>query len=57
MKLQYGQPIAVAQAVPHVGTVDRGPKVIYVVWTEQQTLKHTNACVGYIVAEAYESVR
>ena len=50
MKLQYGQPIAVAQ-------VDRGPKVSCAVWMEQKALKHTNTCMGYIVAEAYESVR
>ena len=43
--------------MPHVGTVDRGPKVIRVVWTEQKALKHTNTCVGYIAIEACESVR
>ena len=32
MKLEYGQPIAVAQEVPHVGMVDSGPKVIRIVW-------------------------
>ena len=33
-------------AVPHVGTVDRGPKVIHAVWMEQKALKHTNTCMG-----------
>ena len=45
-----------AWAVPHVGTVDRGPEVIGVLWMEQKALKHTNTCVGYIVAEACETV-
>ena len=56
MKLQCGQPM-VAHAAPHVGIVDRGPKVIYAVWTEQKALKHTNTCVGYITAEACVMVR
>ena len=43
-KLQCSQPIAVAQAVPHVRTVDKGPKVTQTVWTEQKALKHTNTC-------------
>ena len=46
MKLQYGQPIAVAQDVPHVETVDSGPKVIRAVWMEQKDLKHTTKSVG-----------
>ena len=46
----------VEQAVPHVGTVDSGPKVIRVVWTEQKDLKHTNTCVGYITTDARELV-
>ena len=29
-----------------VETVDKGPKVIRVVWTEQKALKHTNICMG-----------
>ena len=57
MKLQYGQPIVVAQAVPHVRTVDSGPKIICVVWTEQKALKHTNTCMGYITAKARETVQ
>ena len=57
MKLQCGQPIAIAHAVPHVGMVDRGPKVIHVVWMEQKALKHTNTCVGQIVVEACETVQ
>ena len=56
MKLQCGQLNAVTQAVPHVGTVDRGPNVIRIVWTEQKALKHTNTCVGYIMVEAHEMV-
>ena len=55
MKLQCGQPM-VAHAVPHVGMMERGPKVIRVVWMEQKALKHTNRCMGYIAAEARESV-
>ena len=47
----------VAHAVPHVGTVDRGPQVIHIVWTEQKDLKHTNTYVGYIVEEARDSMR
>ena len=46
MKLQYGQPIVVAQALPYVGTVDSGPKVFRVVWMEQKDLEHTNTCMG-----------
>ena len=57
MKLQYGQLIAVAQAVRRVRTVDRGPKVIHIVWMDQKALKHTNTFVGYIVAEACKSVQ
>ena len=56
MKLQCSQPTVVARVVPHVGTVHRGPKVIHGVWTDQKALKHTNTCVGYIVAEAHEMV-
>ena len=56
MKLKYGQTIAVEQVVPHVGMVDRGPKVIRAVWMEQKALKHTNTCVGYIAAEDHDSV-
>ena len=56
MKLQCGQ-LVVAHAVPHVGTVGRGPQVIHVVWMEQKALKHTNTCMGYIMVEACESVR
>ena len=44
------------RAVPHVEMVDRGPKVICAVWMEQKALKHTNTCVGYIAAEARESM-
>ena len=43
--------------MPHVETVNRGPKVIRVVWTEQKAHKHTNTCVGQIAAEARESVQ
>ena len=57
MKLQYGQPIAVAQEMPHVGMVESGPKVIHAVWTEQKALKHTSTCVGQIATESCESVR
>ena len=46
-----------AQVVPHVGIVDKGPKVIRIVWMEQKALKHTNTCMGYIIAEVCETVR
>ena len=42
--------------VPHVGTVDSGPKVIRVVWMEKVALEHANTCMGYIAVEAHESV-
>ena len=45
-----------AQAVTHVVTVDRGPKVIHTVWMQQKALKHTNTCVGYIVAKVCDSM-
>ena len=43
--------------MPHVGTVDSGPKVICAVWMEQMALKHTNTWTGLIEAEARELVR
>ena len=56
-KLQCGLPIVVARAVPHVETVDRGPKVIHAVWMKQKALKDTNTCTGQIAIGARESVR